>query len=133
MILVVFSELYDSRILSALVKSQSPSCLYAPLKYWKATVRFPCRKPLLQAEQAQLPQPFFIGEVLPHSDHPHGFLWTPKGLCQRYCTSGLTHLSKTPWEENETALAGEPRTLCHGGTFLSCVFLETFGFVLPLN
>ena len=29
---------------------------------------------LLQAEQSQLPQPVFIGEVLQPSDHPHGSL-----------------------------------------------------------
>jgi len=27
---------------------------------------------LLQAEQAQLPQPVSVGEVLQSSDHPHG-------------------------------------------------------------
>lgn len=39
---------------------------------WKATVRPPGS--LLEAEQAQLPQPFFIGWVLQPSDHlsaPH--------------------------------------------------------------
>lgn len=35
------------------VKSQSPSCVYAPLKYWQTTKKAP--QSLLHAEQAQLP------------------------------------------------------------------------------
>ena len=34
----------------------------------------------MQAEQAQLPQPVFIGEVLQPSDHLHGLLWTPSNI-----------------------------------------------------
>jgi len=30
----------------------------------------------IQAEQAQLPQPFFTGKMLQSSDHPHALLWT---------------------------------------------------------
>jgi len=57
--------------LSAHIKSQFPSCLYAPFKYWGAAVRAPQS---LQAERAHLPQPFFIWEVLQASEHPHGLL-----------------------------------------------------------
>ena len=45
----------------------SPSCLYAPLKYWKTTMRSPWS--LLQAKQAQFPQPFLTGELLQPSGH----------------------------------------------------------------
>ena len=37
---------------------------------------------LLQAEQAQLPQPVFTGEVLQPSEHPHG---SPLDLLQELC------------------------------------------------
>jgi len=40
------------------VNSHSPSSLYAPFKYWKATMM--SLWSLLQAKQAQFPQPFFI-------------------------------------------------------------------------
>ena len=43
-------------LLSDYIKSQSPSCLQALLKYWKAAVR----SFLLQVEQAQLSQASFI-------------------------------------------------------------------------
>ena len=29
-------------LLSTLINSHSPSCLYAPFKYWEATMRYPC-------------------------------------------------------------------------------------------
>ncbi|KAK4818676.1 hypothetical protein QYF61_017421 [Mycteria americana] len=45
----------------ALLKSLSQSFLQAPFKYWEAA-----------AEQPQLSQPVFIGEVLQPSDHFHG-------------------------------------------------------------
>ncbi len=44
-----------------------PTCLYAPFKYWKATMRSPWS--LLQAKQAQYLQTFLTGEVLQPSDH----------------------------------------------------------------
>ena len=53
--------------LSTLINSHFPSCLYVPFKYWKAAMRSPWS--LLQAKQAQFPQPFLIGEVLQPSDH----------------------------------------------------------------
>ena len=41
-----------------------------PLMCWKAVVRSPQRS-LFQAEQAQLPQPFFIEEMIQPCDHLH--------------------------------------------------------------
>ena len=35
-------------------------------------MKSPLQLSLFQVEQAQLPQPFFIGGVLQPSDHPHG-------------------------------------------------------------
>ena len=49
----------------------SPSCLYAPFKYWNATMRSP-RSLLFSKLNKQFPQPFFIGEVLQPSDHHSG-------------------------------------------------------------
>ena len=50
-----------------------PSCLEAPLEFWKAEMRSPwC--PLF-SRLNKLPQPVFI-EVLQPSDHLHGLLWT---------------------------------------------------------
>ena len=56
--------------LSTLVNSCSPSCLCAPFKYWKDTMR--SSQSLLQAKQSQFPQPFPTGEVLQPSDHLSG-------------------------------------------------------------
>ena len=56
--------------LSTFIKSCSPSCLYGPFKYWKATMRPPWI--LLFSKQAQLPRPFLIGELLQLSDHLSG-------------------------------------------------------------
>jgi len=60
--------------LSDCVKCQFPSCLWAPFKYWKAAVRSPW---ILQAEQFQIPQPFFTGEVLQPSDQICGPFLAP--------------------------------------------------------
>jgi len=61
--------------LSTDINSHFPSSLYAPFKYWKATVRSP--QSLLQAKQSQFPQPFLIEEVLQPSDHLSGPLLDP--------------------------------------------------------
>ena len=57
-------------LLSTLINNRSSSCLYTPFKYWKAALRSAWS--LLQAKQAQFPQPFLIGEVLQPSDHLSG-------------------------------------------------------------
>ncbi|XP_052529297.1 uncharacterized protein LOC128076048 isoform X1 [Tympanuchus pallidicinctus] len=49
------------------INSHSPSCLYAPFEYWKATIKSPWI--LLQAKQALFLQPFFMGELLQPSGH----------------------------------------------------------------
>ena len=67
-------------------------------KYWKGTMRSPWEPSFLQAEQAQLPQPFFTGEVFPPSRHLHGPL--PDQLQQLHIPSALghpvTHRHSTP-------------------------------------
>ena len=50
--------------LFTLVNNHSLSCLYAPFKYWKATMRSLWSILFLQAKEAQFPQPSIIGEVL---------------------------------------------------------------------
>ena len=65
---------------STLLNSRSSSCLYAPFKYRKDTMRSP--RSLLQAEQAQFPQPLHTGEVLQPSGHLNGPRLGPfKELC----------------------------------------------------
>jgi len=59
-----------------LVKSQSLSCLEALLKLLEGHNKVSKDLSFLQAEEAQLSQPVFTGEVLQPSDHPHGLLWT---------------------------------------------------------
>lgn len=56
----------------SIVKSCFPSCLQSTYKYQKAAMRSPLQPSLFQVEQAQLSQPFFIGEVLQSPEDPHG-------------------------------------------------------------
>ena len=56
--------------LPTLVNSCSPSCLYAPFKYWKATIG--SSRSLLFSKLNKFPQPFLMGEVLQPSDHLSG-------------------------------------------------------------
>ncbi|KAK4812888.1 LOW QUALITY PROTEIN: hypothetical protein QYF61_024244 [Mycteria americana] len=56
--------------LHALVKSPSPAFL--PLQVLEGCYKVSLEPSLLQAEQPQLSQPVFIGEVLQPSDHLHG-------------------------------------------------------------
>ena len=84
--------------LSNLVNSHSPSYLYAPFKYWKATMRSPWS--LLQAKQSQFPQPFLIWEVLQPSSGP-----TPSVQCLS-CTGGPRPGCSTPDEASEEPSRG---------------------------
>ena len=73
--------------LSSHAKRQSPSCLYTPFKYWNDSVRSP--QSLLQAEHSQLPQAFFIAELLQSSGHicgPPSPCW-PRLFC---CSPGYS-------------------------------------------
>ncbi|KAK4815434.1 hypothetical protein QYF61_002649, partial [Mycteria americana] len=58
--------------LEALVKSLSPVFLISPLYVLKGCSKISPEPSLLQAEQPQLSQPFFIGQVFQPSDHFHG-------------------------------------------------------------
>uniref|UniRef100_A0A669QPG5 ATP synthase subunit alpha n=2 Tax=Phasianidae TaxID=9005 RepID=A0A669QPG5_PHACC len=67
--MIIYSKLFPLVLsLSTLVNRYIPSCLYAPFKHWKGTMRSPLEPSLLQEKQAQLPQPFLVGEVLQPSD-----------------------------------------------------------------
>lgn len=50
-----------------LIESLFSSFLQVTFRYWKATMNSPWS--ILQAEQALLPRPVFIGELLQHSHH----------------------------------------------------------------
>ena len=54
-------------VLSTLTNSYSPSCLYPPLQVLKGCNEVSLES-LLQAKEAQFPQPLLIGEVLQTSD-----------------------------------------------------------------
>lgn len=54
--------------------SWSPSCLKDLFKYWNSAVSSPQEPSVLHAEEAQLPQPLFIVEVLQHQLMQPGML-----------------------------------------------------------
>ena len=51
-------------------KSLAPSSWHPPFRYSEAFIRSPSQPSLLQAEQAQLLQPFLTGEMLQSPHHP---------------------------------------------------------------
>jgi len=60
-------------------KESGPVLLTPTLEIFIGISKVPCQHSLLQAEQAQLPQPFLIGQMLQSLHHPH----SEAGCCKR--------------------------------------------------
>ena len=58
--------------LPIVINSHSPSCLYAPFKYWKGTMRSPQSLLFSKLNKSSSPVHFFIGEVLQPPAHLSG-------------------------------------------------------------